>query len=48
MRLKDKVVIVTAAGTHLGRAISIMFTWDEAKWITGTTLCVDGGICATR
>ncbi len=48
-RLEHKVAIVTGAasrrpGTGNGKATAVFLASDEARWITGAAVPVDGGL----
>ena len=46
MRLASKVAIITGASNGMGAAEARLFASDEASYITGTELPVDGGLTA--
>lgn len=45
-RLSEKTAIVTGDVKGIGKAISSMLTSDDATFVTGSELVIDGGYTA--
>ncbi len=46
MTLNGRLTVVTGASRGLGKAMALYLCSDEASFITGTDIVIDGGWCA--